>query len=207
MASAAEEKKVRTVQPTVVSIAPDVARQYLKAMGIESWESRSASAPVSHAVNTAAPQHSWQGATQYSPDSFVSSLAVAAVDDANVSPAQLLVVLESPVLSTESQTLLASMLKAINIDLSSQAVVNLTSEGTESVQAIAGRVNPQMILCMARFQKDLAELALLRDRLHRGSWTQALVALTLHPALLLTQPDLKRPAWEDLKRVRAALDG
>ena len=85
--------------------------------------------------------------------------------------------------------------------------MTLQATGSESVKSIAERVQPQIILVMAQFQNDLSELAALRSAIHRASWTSAPIAVTLHPALLLSQPDLKRPAWEDLKRVPLVLDG
>ena len=190
-----------------MTIAPEVARQYLKAMGIESWESRSAA--VTESASSVAVQRAarWQGATQYSVESFVTHLAEAPIVESNQTTAQVLVVLEAPALQPESQALLASMLKAINIDLAQQAVVNLHAGGAETVQSVASSLNPRMILLMARIQSDLSELAILRNGIHRAQWTTAPIALTLHPGLLLSQPDLKRPAWEDLKRVKAVLDG
>lgn len=190
-----------------MSIAPDVARQYLKAMGIESWESRSVEVAVAQSSDSTPATAQWQGATQYDPGSFVSHLAQATVAESTLSPTQILVVLEAPALESESQTLLASMLKAINVDLAQQTVVNLQSAGSETVESVAGTVKPKIILLMAQLQNDLSELAVLRDGPFKAPWTTASIALTLHPAVLLNQPDLKRPAWEDLKRVKAVLGG
>ena len=77
-----------------MTIAPEVARQYLKAMGIESWESRSATVTESVSSVAVQPAAKWQGATQYSVESFVSHLAEAPIVESNQTSAQILVVLE-----------------------------------------------------------------------------------------------------------------
>jgi DNA polymerase len=43
-------------------------------------------------------------------------------------------------------------------------------------------------------------------RLEAGGRETPLIA-TYHPAALIRNEDLKRPAWEDLKMLRAAIDG
>jgi len=135
------------------------------------------------------------------------SIAPETVAESTPSTAQILVVLETPALDSASQTLLASMLKAIDVELAHQTVVNLQSAGSETVESVAGNVKPKIILLMAQLQNDLSDLAVLRDSPLKARWTTASIAVTLHPALLLKQPDLKRPAWEDLKRVKAMLGG
>jgi uracil-DNA glycosylase len=70
-------------------------------------------------------------------------------------------------------------------------------------------VRPRILLCLgATAAKNLLKLELsvgrLREMAHRFGDIPAFV--TYHPSALLRDPTYKRPAWEDLKKVRAELD-
>lgn len=207
-----------------MTLAPETARQYLKAMGIESWELRGAE-PVGQSVNQPVNQPVPQvdaltqprsnipagllPAGQTDATTFIGSLAVAPVRVTAQQPSRLLVLLETPVLTQAGTDLLSSMLKAIEIDLASQTVGYLAASGEAGteVQALAGTTEAAVILVMADLQGDIQNLATHRSILHSVGWAGAPVAITLHPNVLLKTPAYKRDAWEDLKRVKATLNG
>lgn len=114
-------------------------------------------------------------------------------------------------LTTPSEELLVAMLKAIGIDRHSQptAILSWSANGGESMNDVCVRVKPAIVLVMAMLtdSRVLAELDTHRQQLFRFPWLSAPVVVTLHPQALLENPDGKRPAWEDLKKVKAILDG
>ena len=68
-----------------------------------------------------------------------------------------------------------------------------------------------MIVALGKF----AAQCLLQDRRRRSPgcaaarcrYRDAILIPTFHPAYLLRNPSSKREVWEDMKRVRALLDG
>ena len=71
-------------------------------------------------------------------------------------------------------------------------------------------IQPKLIIAMGRFAAQTlletsASIASLRGRLHRYAGVPLIV--TYHPAYLLRTPSAKREVWEDMKRVRAILNG
>jgi len=211
----------------------NLSRQYLKAMGIDSWRHRDAKVTTEFSHNEPAQvgAASLQTALAPNPESAtgrqpetglnhqVSRWSVSSVDESlrdskvvisNLSEdGQILLVLERE-LTSPAEDLLAAMLKAIKIDRLSQSTVNFSQSGQgESLVDVCGRVKPAIVLVMAMLtdSSSIAELDTHRSELHRFSWVSVPVAITLHPQVLLKNPDGKRPAWEDLKRVKAFLDG
>ncbi len=195
-----------------MTLAPETARQYLKAMGIESWELRGAES-VAQVDVSAQPQSNIPAgllpAVQTDATTFIANLAVAPVNVTAQQPSTLLVLLETPVLTQAGTELLSSMLKAIDIDLASQTVgyIAASGEAGPQVQALAGTTQAAVILVMANLQGDLQSLVTHRSSLHSVAWASVPVAITLHPSVLLETPAYKRDAWEDLKRVKTAING
>ena len=71
-------------------------------------------------------------------------------------------------------------------------------------------VRPRVILALGAtaaraLTQTSAPVGQLRGRW--WEWEETLVRVTYHPAALLREHTLKRPTWEDLKEVRAALKG
>ena len=113
-------------------------------------------------------------------------------------------------LTSPAEDLLSAMLKAINVDRLSQCVATLSSSADgESIDAVCERVAPEIVLVMSVLTNsaDIAELDAHRTAFQHFSWLKLPVAFTLHPQVLLENPQAKRSAWEDLKRVKAFLDG
>ncbi len=93
----------------------------------------------------------------------------------------------------------------------------------EEMEACRGFIESQIRLIAPQFIVTLgavASKALLREETPisqlRGRWRElsleglpapARLLPTYHPAALLRQPDLKRAVWEDMKSLRAAMDG
>ena len=117
----------------------------------------------------------------------------------------LLLVMESRADSEAADQLLASMLKAISLDMSSQQRICQHSDGGEPLQYAA---HIKAILLMANLARasDVGSLAHLRESLLRHTGTGLALAVTIHPNDLLENNAAKRPAWEDLKRLKSYLD-
>jgi len=122
---------------------------------------------------------------------------------------QLLLLLERE-LTSPAQDLLTAMLKAIDIDRLTQpaAIINRAATG-ESINVVCARIKPSIVVVMAMLTDNgnISEMDAYRQSVHRFSWLDVPVAITLHPQVLLDNPQGKRPAWEDLKRVKMILDG
>lgn len=225
----------------------DLSRQYLRAMGIESWQHRQSQPLVENAVDSE-PLVSAETAVTLDGSATSETTSAAPTTSALTAPAltaiaacrvgnldsllanamvnvmatderqgqgSLLLVLERA-LSDAAAELLTAMLKAINIDRSLLPVatmhhaadVNATSETAESLAAVCERISPAVVVVMAELEDSarLNDLDTHRASLLRFGWLNAQVAVTLHPQVLLDNPNGKRPAWEDLKRVKALLD-
>ncbi|MDD5557322.1 MAG: uracil-DNA glycosylase [bacterium] len=73
-----------------------------------------------------------------------------------------------------------------------------------------GHLRPRLILALGRHAaqtllQTTRPIGALRGRFH--DYRGIKIIPTFHPAYLLRNPDEKRRAWEDLKKVRAFLDG
>lgn len=69
-------------------------------------------------------------------------------------------------------------------------------------------INPRLIVTLGRFAsssllRTKAALGSLRDEIH--NYNNVPLVVTYHPAALLRNPQLKKSAWEDLKKIRAFL--
>jgi DNA polymerase len=69
-------------------------------------------------------------------------------------------------------------------------------------------INPKLIVTLGRFAsssllRTKAALGSLRDEIHY--YNNVPLVVTYHPAALLRNPQLKKSAWEDLKKIRAFL--
>lgn len=70
-------------------------------------------------------------------------------------------------------------------------------------------INPKLILCLGRIAgqtllKTKATLSELRQNVYQYQGVKVLV--TFHPAALLRNPNWKRPAWEDVQKMRKMYD-
>lgn len=199
-----------------MTLTPDVNRQYLHAMGIESWELRAGDSDIDVISQQPASVAAAKPLAQAGVDGYLQSLAESPVTMTNSVQNSILVLLEAPVLSVPGAELLTSMFKAINVDLSLQSLgylAEVDNPASQSVapastlSAVAGAIQPAMIMVMINLQTDIDALAAHRASLHSVGWASAPVAITLHPHELLEDPANKRHAWEDLKQVKAALNG
>jgi len=135
----------------------------------------------------------------------VADQVATSADDAR----PMLLVLERD-LTSPAEDLLAAMLKAIKVDRLSQYAATVSQTAAAKALAdVCGQLHPSLVLVMATVSDStaLSELEFHRSELHRFGWLDVPVAITLHPQVLLENPQGKRPAWEDLKRVKAFLDG
>lgn len=207
--------------------------QYLQAMGINSWVCRDAQ-PVEHPVHsgetngppaeTTAPA---AVAPVEIPEQRAQSIATWAGSDLEeltgsqrvtldrvVESGKLLLVVERT-LTLPEEDLLSAMLKAIHVDRLAQSIATVVQTtgtqlpGTESMSELCARLTPSIVVVMATLSdsQNVSELDDHRKALHQFAWLNVPVAITLHPQVLLDNPQGKRPAWEDLKRVKAFLDG
>ena len=214
-------------------MAGNLSHQYLKAMGINRWQLRRTQAGdelthsdsrsserVSHeSVNpdsaTALPSRKPIPArqlkiAQQTMISLDETLRNCKVIVANCPAGGKMLLLLERELTSPAEDLLSAMLKAINVDRLSQCVATLSSSADgESINAVCERAAPEIVLVMPVLTNsaDIAELDAHRNAFQHFSWLNLPVAFTLHPQVLLENPQAKRSAWEDLKRVKAFLDG
>jgi DNA polymerase len=71
-------------------------------------------------------------------------------------------------------------------------------------------INPKLVLCLGRIAaqtllKTNATLSELRNNIYVYQGIKVLV--TFHPAALLRNPNWKRPAWEDVQKMKKMYDG
>lgn len=195
------------------------AQQYLKAMGITAWAPRHGGDNA--AITTASdlpplPQVPSSEKTQpvaspvahlTAPAQYLGQLGNALVTPVRANGGGLLLITEPPVLTPADTALLSKMLAAINLDLASQGLAGLSAEGAVSVRDLVQQLQPQMLLTMVLSGNNAAGIDAHRAQHHQPDWCSCAVAITHHPLDLNRQAELKRPAWEDLKRVKAVLDG
>lgn len=203
---------------------PDLQKQYLKAMGITCWEPRHGSSHRSGETSSGATAASGSGPVQVAADqavvaaalpqacqtpvtAYLGNLIDAPVTIAQQGSGELLLVLEPPALQPAGYELLTAMLNAIDIDIAQQCIVQLTPEGEQSLASVTAQASPAMLVIMAGLGGALSSLNKHRASLHRAGWFGGALAVTIHPQELIIDPSHKRPAWEDLKRVKATLAG
>ena len=214
-------------------MAGNLSHQYLKAMGINRWQLRRTQAgdelthsdsrsservshePVNPDSATAVPSRKPIPArqlkiAQQTMISLDETLRNCKVIVANCPAGGKMLLLLERELTSPAEDLLSAMLKAINVDRLSQCVATLSSSADgESIDAVCERAAPEIVLVMSVLTNsaDVAELDAHRTAFQHFSWLKLPVAFTLHPQVLLENPQAKRSAWEDLKRVKAFLDG
>ena len=214
-------------------MAGNLSHQYLKAMGINRWQLRRTQAgdelthsdsrsservshePVNPDSATAVPSRKPIPArqlkiAQQTMISLDETLRNCKVIVANCPAGGKMLLLLERGLTTPAADLQSAMLKAINVDRLSQCVATLSSSADgESIDAVCERAAPEIVLVMSVLTNsaDVAELDAHRTAFQHFSWLKLPVAFTLHPQVLLENPQAKRSAWEDLKRVKAFLDG
>ena len=193
--------------------------QYLRAMGITVWEPRSrqsASLPETggFAATTvsAQPTESVGNATVMPAcgtpvATYLSVLADTPVVLAGHGRGDLLLVIEPPALSGEATGLLTAMLGAIQCDIASQSIATISAAATQTLSSAVQQTAPQIMVVMAAHHGNAGSLDNHRAEVHQPPWSPCPVVITMHPHELLADPTNKRPAWEDLKRVKARLDG
>ena len=199
-----------------------VDQQYLKAMGIDLWIERDAvvvapdSVAVAAATQSAAnavqqvaiDQHALKSLASGSAAEFVSAIDVLKiVSDHKLRAAELLVLTEEATLSEECRALLGSMFKAIELDESQWLHAGISTGSVADTMAdtmtnVEKSVSPGAVLVMLKPGSDTNDLSQLRGLQHRPASLQTIVAVTFHPQDLINNPQLKRPAWEDLKQLR-----
>ncbi len=202
------------------------SKQYLKAMGITVWEPRGQQPaqqvpqpvpqPVAHEV---APQTSVtplisEAATSKGglpvacstdTNAYLNALAETPVMLSQSQPGDLLLVVEPPALTGEGTALLSAMLKAIQYDITTQSIATLDASSAQTLSTVVRQTGPKMVIVMVCHRGNSASLHTHRAALHQPGWADVPVAITIHPHELLADPANKRPAWEDLKRVKARL--
>jgi DNA polymerase len=109
---------------------------------------------------------------------------------------------------SEAGRLLEKMLGSIGLSRENNCLITNISEYEGRVQSL----KPRFILCLGEFSsRILLHNAEPIEKL-RGRFIDCKIAgmtipliVTYHPGALLRNEDLKRPAWDDLKLLRAAL--
>ena len=202
-------------------------------MGIESWVTRAAETGViaKSAIATAESAKDGAQAAEYkeqiaeqlapvtspqyrpivncNPADIGERLKNTAVNLTNTASGRMLLVLEHEP-TAAALDLLSAMLKAIDTEIQNQSLAIMTeSTKADSLTTVAGSVQPALVVVMASLPDgaSAAGLAVHRQTHYSYPWLPAPLAITLHPQALLDDKNAKRPAWEDLKRVKAFLDG
>lgn len=140
-------------------------------------------------------------------------LLMPVTDRAGLPRRAVLVVVESPEMNQADHQLLGSMLGAIKLQPEDYQLVQTAAgadqtTGVVSCRELVAEIQPKAILVMSKLADStvLQPLDSLRAQIHLTDWSRAQVAVTLHPRDINDNPASKRPAWEDLKRFKAALD-
>lgn len=183
----------------------NVDRQYLKAMGIDLWVERDAEELSVPAVsNDAVTSDSAVPVRQWSADQLQQSLALLQVESCASNQAELLVVTEGSAFSDSCAELLGTMLNAIKIDASQWVRAGTMAAANQSMPlaSAVNTVNPKAVVLMARSDGAAHALDALRGVQHQLQGITPFVVTTFHPQDLLDNPEIKRPAWEDLKQLR-----
>ena len=165
-------------------------------MDIETWVTRGTSPPR------------YQPIVICEPADIGERLKNTRVKLSNTAAGRMLLVLEH-ILTPAAQDLLSAMLKAIDIEIHSQPLAIVTdSPEADSLAAVTASVQPAIVVVMALLPDgaSVSELAVHRQAHQSYPWFPGPVAITLHPQALLDDKNAKRPAWEDLKQVKAFLD-
>lgn len=179
--------------------------QYLKAMNIELWVSRDATDNTTTVVHEVQAQtNSGTALATMSAAELTASIGQLKLQRQSQSQsAVLLVVTEDAHLSPECNKLLGTMFNAIEINHSQWLHASVSSEnGATPVGELSDAVGAKAVVVMLRTGGNVNALAQLRTTQHRVSALQPFVVATFHPQDLLDNPDVKRPAWEDLKLLR-----
>ena len=179
------------------------AHQYLKAMGITSWVARDSVAPA--VSESAAQSHDMPLANAHSVSDYLQQLSNVRVTTLQQGGGSMLLLVEPPLLSDTDKSLLAKMLAAIGLELESQSIASLTVNGEITVAKLISMLQPEIVLLMVSGGDAPAMIEPYRVSHQTPSWSTAPIVTTHHPAELTRDPALKRPAWEDLKRLKAAL--
>lgn len=194
----------------------DAARayQYLKVMGITAWTPRSqadAAAPAESVAHSVAPAQSPAAAVpvahQMAVSAYLQQLGDTPATPLHGTGGRLLLVIEPPALTAADTELLTKMLAAINLDAGAQELACLSTDGPLTLRELVARQQPEMVLVMVGCGGNAASIDQHRAQHAQPEWCGCRVALSHHPCDLNAQANLKRPAWEDLKRIKAVLDG
>ncbi len=198
-------------------------QQYLKAMGIDMWVGRDHQAEAGAPVVPGAPNDNVAGATSEKSASEKSTAANVSASLANCSlpqlitllpelnvvvgrselHANLLVLTDSPAPSGQSDDLLGSMFTAIKLATEHWMPATITADSAaDTLQTVMQVAQPQAIVVMLRAGKNFKALDKLRGQQIQMPAINAFAIVTFHPQDLIDSPDLKRPAWEDLKLLR-----
>ena len=108
----------------------------------------------------------------------------------------------------EAGRLLEKMLGAIGLSEESNCFITNVSEYEGRIQSL----KPRFILCLGEFPSQVLLQSAEPIGKLRGKFIDCKIAgmtipliATYHPSALLRNEDLKRPSWDDLKLLRAAL--
>ena len=186
--------------------------QYLDAMGIEVWQSRSTE---NHPPPQQAAQSSWQlprGAMA----AWLLQQTVRTVN-AGSSTAGLLIIgdwctehySQHAGFSGEAGNLLDGMLKAIGLSRSDTALLELTGTTGEDSISVASVIseNPfKVVLFMSALPMDYHLDNFECHGIPEQTCLGVPLIVSIHPAYLLANSAVKRTAWEDLKQVRSLLE-
>jgi len=181
------------------------AHQYLKAMGITSWVARDSAAPA--VSESASESRDLPLANAHAVSDYLEQLADVRVAKLQQGAGSVLLLVEPPLLTEADKSLLAKMLAAIGLELESQSIASLTVAGEITVPELISVQQPDIVLLMVGSGDAPAAIEPYRVSHQVPPWSKAAIATTYHPADLIRYPALKRPAWEDLKRVKVVLDG
>ena len=184
------------------------SHQYLKAMGITAWASRDAEVAVASDPPTSVQSKAMLPvACDLSAGDYISALCSAPIELVQFGAGRLLLITEPPVLVGDDNQLLVKMLGAIGLDFAAQNIARLSEGGATNTTSLVEKLQPDLLLVMAVCRGSATLLDPHRADHHVLPGTTVSLAITLHPTELTQQAELKRPAWEDLKRVKAVLDG
>ena len=183
-------------------------------MGIDLWREINGGDAVP--LDRLALQSSWELSYGALPE-WLSSQTVA--QQSNVQPTVTRFVIVSEwraddssamlLFAGETGILLDAMLKAIALSRDQVGLIGLTDPNNEGTTANLTNVLADLPLKAVLFMSALPKDRSVDSFIARSDSSQTLMGVpliaSLHPAYLLTNPQSKRSAWGDLKRVRALL--
>lgn len=196
----------------------NIDRHYLKAMGIDLWVDRKveihsdstvasspnampSTAPVPAVASNPGAHKTLVECSASELSEAVAGLSVSCSEP--VKPAEIIVITEDLTLSDQCANLLDAMFKAIEFDRTQWLHAGISNaKDAIPISHLEASVKPKALILMLKTGGSETALQNVRYVQHKVQTLNAFMLTSFHPQDLLDNPATKRPAWEDLKKLR-----